>query len=47
LHRFDQCHGNVFALPPIEREEAAQEINFRSNPGPARKHDLTEGWFSP
>jgi hypothetical protein len=34
------------AMPSIEKEEAMQETNFRSNSGTAREHDLAEGRFS-
>jgi hypothetical protein len=32
-------------MPLIEMEQVVQEINFRSNSGTARKHDLAEGPF--
>jgi hypothetical protein len=45
----DPCQHAIgeVVLSLIEKEEAAQEIVFRSNSGTERNHDLAEGQFSP
>jgi hypothetical protein len=41
-HTIDQV-----VMPSIEREEVVQDINFRSNLGTARQHELVERPFIP
>jgi hypothetical protein len=45
----DPCQHSIgqVVISLIEREQMMQEINFGSNSGTARKHDLAEGRFIP
>jgi hypothetical protein len=45
----DPCKHAIgqVAMSSIETEDAVPKINFISNSGTARKHDLAEGRFSP